>query len=87
MLGSSKKHAGLLVAAMTAAFASAMAAGGRAIGDAAPRPTNHRRAQRQAAGGRGFRKHHNTTLHETNGARECARRVRQIKAGTLRVSL
>lgn len=86
MLGSTKKYAGLLVAAMAAAFASSMAAGGRAIGDAALKPTNHRRAQRQSAGRRGYRKHHMTTLHEVNGERECARRRRQIAAGTLQVS-
>lgn len=86
MQGQGKGFAGLLVAAMATAFASSMAAAGRPIGDEALKPTNHKRSQRQAQGRRGTRKNHSTTLHATNGERECARRRCQIALGYLKVS-
>lgn len=48
-----------------------------------PRPATHGKRNRSTSAT--YRATSRTTLHETNGKRECARRLRQIAAGSLRV--
>lgn len=78
MFGSSKKSSGLLVVAMIAALGAGL--------NAAAQMNPLQRTKPRKTGRRATPRSRKSTLHTTNGARECARRLRQIEAGTLQVS-
>jgi hypothetical protein len=79
-----KRSSSHLVAAALVASLGSMAAASEAFSDVADRPAQRR--QRQNIGSVSVGHRRKSTLHSTNGAREVARRLRQIEAGTLRVS-
>lgn len=72
-----------LLAAAAIAMSASTPAVSPAFNTSAP-PQSRRKGQN--AGRISVARRRSTTLHPMNGAKECARRLRQIEAGTLRVS-